>query len=98
MYQLDLNIFHLVNGWSGNWVLDRIANFEEGTSLLRGGLPVIACWWFWFSADGEHQNQRRQIIVGILLGAFVTLVLARALATALPFRVRPWMTRGWTII
>jgi undecaprenyl-diphosphatase len=94
MHQLDLYVFHLVNEWSGNWALDRIVKFEEDTNLLRGGLPLILCWWFWFSPDREHWGQRRQIIVGTLLGTLVALVLARGMAMTLPFRVRPMHEAG----
>src|SRR4051812_32826843 len=94
MHQLDLYVFHLVNEWSGNWALDRIVKFEEDADLLRGGLPLILCWWFWFSPDREYWGQRRQIIVGTLLGTLVALVLARGMAMTLPFRMGPMYEVG----
>jgi membrane-associated phospholipid phosphatase len=88
VHQFDLYFFHLVNGWCGNWLLDQIVAFEEGRYLFRG-LLLIPYWWFWFAGEGERRDQRRRIIVGAILGTFGALMLARGMALALPFRLRP---------
>ncbi len=88
----DLWLFHLVNGWSGFWLLDWIARFAQGNDLAKGGLFMAAYWWSWF-ADRSNNGTRKKIILS-LLGAIASLVVARALASALPFRVRPLYTAG----
>lgn len=94
MHRLDLSVFHLINAWSGNWALDRIVGFEEASSLFRGGLLLIPYWWFWFAGDGERRARRRRVIVAALLGTFCALVLARFMATMLPYRLRPMNELG----
>src|SRR6185437_16084007 len=46
-------------------------------------------WWFWFAASGPRQDAARRQVVATLIGVFVTLVLARAIAAAVPMRLRP---------
>jgi len=88
MHRLDLQVFHLINGWCGNLFLDRLVAFEEGRYLFRA-LLLVPYWWFWFSGEKQQWDRRRRIIVGALLGTFGALVLARGMALALPFRLRP---------
>ncbi len=88
MHQLDLNLFHWINGWCGNRLSDQIVAFEEGRYLFRA-LLLVPYWWFWFAGDGERRDERRRIIVGALLGTVGALILARGMALMLPFRLRP---------
>ena len=44
--------------------------------------------------SGEAYDAARRTILAIFFGAFAALVLNRALATALPFRVRPMFVPG----
>jgi undecaprenyl-diphosphatase len=88
MHHLDLFVFHLINGWCGSWLADQVVAFEEGRYLFRA-LPLVLYWWFWFTADADRRNRHRQVLVGALLGTFAALVLARGMALALPFRLRP---------
>lgn len=41
VHQFDLYGLHLINGWCGNWTLDRIVGFEEASNLFRGGVLLI---------------------------------------------------------
>lgn len=85
----DLFLFHLVNGWCGNWALDRIVAYEERNQLLKGGLLLAAYCWFWFTPAEPRRVANRRQIVAAVIGVFIALVLARTLAAALPLRVRP---------
>jgi undecaprenyl-diphosphatase len=92
MGDLDLWIFHAINGWSGYPALDRIAAFADRNELLKAGMLVAAYWWFWFSPASRNDNRRT--VLSALLGMIVALFLARLLATTLPLRVRPIFTAG----
>ena len=88
MHHLDLFVFRLINGWGGSWLADQVVAFEEGRYLFRC-LPLLVYWWFWFTPDAERRDRNRRVLVGALLGTFAALVLARGMALALPFRLRP---------
>jgi undecaprenyl-diphosphatase len=80
-------LFHAINGWSGNWALDWVALFAERNNLMKGAVVMAAYWGLWFVA-GSRQSTRGKIVCA-LAGAVVSLIVARVLASALPFRVRP---------
>lgn len=90
----DLLLFHAANSWCGNWSLDRLAAFEESNQFFKGGLILTAYWWFWFAGRNPEREATRRRIVGVLIGVFLGLALARTLATVLPFRVRPMYVDG----
>lgn len=89
----DLDIFNLVNGFAGNWMLDRIAGYEEANNLLKGGLFMAAFWYFWFK-PGADRDLRRKTITSVLIGALAALVANRAIASLAPFRLRPMYEAG----
>jgi undecaprenyl-diphosphatase len=86
---LDLAIFHAVNGFCGNWTLDRLAMLEENNDLIKGGLFLALYWWFWFTPEPDRRQANRRIIVIAFVGTALALAVNRALADMLPFRVRP---------
>jgi undecaprenyl-diphosphatase len=88
IFGLDLNLFHVINGWAGNWLIDRVVKCEESLDLLKGGALLALYWLFWFRRASD-QDERKTRIVAVLAGALSGLVISRALAAALPFRVRP---------
>ena len=92
MGSLDLWIFHAINGWSGSGALDWLVGFADRSELLKAGVFVAAFWWFWFSP--VSRPELRRIVISALLGTIVALLIARTLASALPFRVRPIFTAG----
>jgi undecaprenyl-diphosphatase len=92
MGSLDLWVFHAINGWAGFQALDWIATFADRSELLKAGVFVAAFWWFWFSP--VSRPDMRRIVISALLGTIVALFVARALASVLPFRVRPIFTTG----
>ena len=91
---LDLAVFHAVNGLCGNWLLDRIAAYEENNFFFKGAVFLTLYWWFWFAPEQDRRLRNRQIIIAAIIGAVVALALNRALAVALPFRVRPMYAAG----
>jgi len=92
---LDLRVFQFLNGFAGNWFLDRIASYEEADNLLKGGLFLAMYVYLWFRI-GPDQEKRRRAIIAILAATFLTLVLCRTIADLVPFRVRPMFDRTVT--
>jgi undecaprenyl-diphosphatase len=92
----DLALFHAVNGWAGTLTLDRIAAFEEGADLLKGGLFMGAYWFFWF-LDGPRREENRHTIVAVVLGSFLAVLANRLVSLLVPFRLRPMYdaASGW---
>jgi undecaprenyl-diphosphatase len=90
----DIIVFHLFNGWCGWWALDRIVHYEEESQFFRGGILLAAYWWFWFAGSEAQRRSNRQRIIAALIGVLAALMMARALAAALPFRLRPMYVAG----
>src|SRR4051812_28345445 len=86
--QMDLAIYHFLGRFAGNWFLDRFASHEEGNNLLKGGVFFAIYWYLWFRDDAD-QKKRRRSIISILIAAICAVFAARAIAFALPFRIRP---------
>jgi len=38
---MDLALFHAINGYAGDYVLDRLAANIEGNHLIKGGIVMI---------------------------------------------------------
>jgi len=85
----DNYLFHAVNAFSGNRFLDSLANLEEATNILKGGLFMAIYCWLWFEMRGRQQETRRKILIAMLMASFAALSIARTLAHIIPFRVRP---------
>ena len=94
LHHWDLLLFHAVNGWCGNWALDRVVFYEQGNQLLEGGVILTCYWWFWFATPDDRRERYRRTIIAALIGVFLALLTSRILATALPFRVRPMYVAG----
>lgn len=92
--RIDLFLLHIINGWCGNWTLDRVAAFEEQNLFFKGGVILIVFWWFWFAGPEKRRAFNRQRIIAILCGVVIGLIATRALATVLPFRMRPMYVPG----
>jgi undecaprenyl-diphosphatase len=67
---------------------DASVAFLAGSHLLKGGLLMMLLWAAWFK-DEPGQALVRRRIVATLTASAVALFLARVLAAALPFRLRP---------
>jgi membrane-associated phospholipid phosphatase len=91
MNAFDYSIIAFLNQFVGRFPLfDKVVIYVEGTTFFRGGLLVALLWWAWFKEQEDDQNRvARQGIVASVLAAGFSIVLARVITLALPFRVRP---------
>lgn len=88
---LNLSVFHLVNGFTGrSATLDRFMSQLE-TPGLRGLAMVTAFGALWFG-PGNDQIRRREILTVTLLAIAVTIFVIRGIAFSLPFEARPMIT------
>lgn len=85
---VDLNIYHFLSGFAGNWILDRLAGQEETNNLLKGGIFFAMYWHIWFRIDDDKERSCRAIIT-IFIGTILSVVVVRTIAYITPFRVRP---------
>ena len=74
--------------------LDLIVVFLTSSDLFKGFLVMGAIWWLWFRdtlkpASVAPDPAIRGQVMATLLAGLVALVVARALAESLPFRLRP---------
>ena len=65
-------------------VTDQAIDFLANSHLLKGGVVICLLWFAWF----RHPCHRHHLIA-TLLGSFVAMASARALASLLPYRPRP---------
>jgi undecaprenyl-diphosphatase len=57
---------------------------------LKTAFVAALLWWAWFAADGTiRQDETRARVAAGLIGGALSVVAARVLAAALPFRERP---------
>jgi len=61
--------------------------------LAKGGVLLILLWWGWFK-DIKNQAYIRAHMICTLFSCFIAMILARALALLLPFRLRPLNEKG----
>jgi undecaprenyl-diphosphatase len=89
MNSFDFTILHFLNEFAGRSpVFDSILDFMSRNALLEGGIIVALFWWAWAQAGGKTSKDRELLLFSLFATAFAVLV-ARILALALPFRVRP---------
>ena len=86
MEHIDLAVFHAINAWCGTPILDWLAIFADRTTIFKGGITIAAFWWFWFYPP---RDDNRRIIIATLIATCLAIIASRALASNLPFRVRP---------
>jgi membrane-associated phospholipid phosphatase len=90
---IDLALFHIVNGFCGrNVLLDQLVYLLE--SLHLKGLAFMSTFGlFWFQRSKTLVRQRETLIL-LLLAIILAVVVARFFADLLPFRTRPLHTSG----
>jgi len=88
IHGLDVSVYQFLNSFAGNRLIDRLASYEEGDNLFKGGLFLAMYAYVWFQA-GPRQEERRRAIVAILTGTLLALALTRTIANIAPYRLRP---------
>jgi len=89
--QLDDAIVLAMNSMVGRSSrFDSWSVFVSDSSLLKGAVFVSIIWWYWFRpGDPAVIRRTREHLVATLASGVFAIVVARALALLLPFRIRP---------
>ncbi|WP_118184636.1 phosphatase PAP2 family protein [Paraburkholderia phosphatilytica] len=88
MESFDYHIQSLLLAHLSHYVLiGKLMMLVSGFDVFKGLLPVAILWSLWFSQ--EDRQKRRELVIAALASGLVSLLLGRALAHYLPFRVRP---------
>jgi undecaprenyl-diphosphatase len=86
---IDSNIMQFLNHYSQySQSFDYLVCCLAGNNLFKDGIIALMIWWLWFDNKPQRPDYREQLIATIL-SACVAMVVARALALGLPFRLRP---------
>ena len=85
---VDFDVYHFFSYFAGNWLLDRLASYEETNNLLKGGIFFAMYWYLWFRM-GPDLAKRRKAIIAIVIGSILAIIVSRTIAWITPFRVRP---------
>jgi membrane-associated phospholipid phosphatase len=89
MNVFDAAILHWLNQFAHrSEVFDLTLGYVSGSEMMKGNLFMLMFWWLWFFPR-ESRARNREIIVSTMCAAFAAVVLGRALAFFLPFRLRP---------
>lgn len=89
MLSHDISIANFLNGLVGSSVsFDNAMVYLSDSNLFKLTPMILILWGFWFKKQDNNQELKRLILRG-LIGCMFAMVLARALALVLPFRVRP---------
>lgn len=87
--QLDRSLLIAINGFAHHsYLLDKTAVELLYADFWKGGFFFVFLWWLWFK-DSEDPLQDRMVVVRIGTGLFMAMVIARAMQSLLPGRVRP---------
>jgi undecaprenyl-diphosphatase len=87
----DSSILHFMNHFAQkSWVLDKTMVFLSTDPFVEGGIATSFFWWAWFARDKATTVTREYVLSG-LATSLAALFAARALATFLPFRARPYL-------
>jgi undecaprenyl-diphosphatase len=99
VHHFDLAVLTFLNRFvRHSWTFDLTAVFITYSNLAKGGLFALLIWWLWFRSAGKEETRRRHILLGSIVAAFLALIVARAMAVGLPFRLRPAHTPGLDFI
>lgn len=89
MDNLDKALALWVNGLIGTYPhFDAAVAYLSRLHLLKGGVLCAVFWMLWASPAPEAERRRCRLLA-LTFACFAALVVARALAVTLPFRLRP---------
>lgn len=101
MNGFDSSILSFFNHFVGKYPsFDNAVIYLSNDGFIRAGLIVALCWWAWFK-DGEDKDAKnfdtRGAIVSTIVACFASILIARLVVLAFPFRIRPIAnpTLGW---
>src|SRR3569833_1129478 len=69
-------------------LFDRTMVYVVNAQALKGGFIMVVFWWLWFFPR-ERRERIREIIAATMAAACAAIFIGRALASFLPFRLRP---------
>jgi len=94
MNLFDSTIIDFTNQFSRlSLTVDITVYFISVNNLVKGGVLIAIFWWGWFKANKDRAFVRVHLI-STLFSCFISIILARALALLLPFRLRPLQEEG----
>lgn len=89
MNSFDFGIISFLNQFAHrSHSLDYFITVIATNTLAKGGVIASLIWWAWFR-PGENKTRDREYLFYGILASFLSVLVARALADVLPFRVRP---------
>lgn len=91
MNLFDSSIINFLRGFFGKSELfDSTLALMADNSLVKGGVIVSVLWFLWFKKNENAVYVRGRLIMG-MVSCIIAVVVARALALLLPYRVRPYL-------
>jgi undecaprenyl-diphosphatase len=89
MNAFDQTIMSHVNAFARHsTTFDTLVAYVSRSGLVKGDVAMSVFWWKWFRAR-HTVPEARASLTATLIGALLSIVGGRALATLLPFRLRP---------
>ncbi len=88
MPTLDIWVATSLNALVGrSWAFDTWLLYCANNEVLKAW-PVAVYFWLWFRSSEQARRDQRLLLSGVIM-AVGSVLLARALADCLPYRVRP---------
>ena len=89
MNQFDLPILLFLNQFAHrSEAFDQLVVFVQNEAPLSGALVMGLFWWAWGRSANPRHDARAHLLFG-LVASFCSIVVARIIAVAVPFRERP---------
>ena len=90
MNSFDAAIISFLNGFAHrSWTFDSFVCLLHFNPLIKAGPILGLVWWGWFKDEGESRTNNRELLLFGVFSCFLALLVSRAVAFMLPFRVRP---------
>jgi undecaprenyl-diphosphatase len=93
MNAFDHSIISSLNRFAGHHPSfdEAVVTLSNDGGFLKAGIIGALCCWAWFKngEDKDKNKDARETIISAMLACFVSILLARFIVMAFPFRVRP---------